>query len=386
MLLLPSAPMPMPVAAGRADPLSAENNAITPSTPRRRGEFLIAAETGSGKTLAYLLPAIHALKVSEAADEEIQDYNRRRRKDEEEEQRRLGVVGGAAGGSSRPKRPSAAALDEPHPTMARPRVVVLVPSAELADQVGRVAKVLSHAVKFRSETISSRIAPRLIQRNVYSSRGLDVLVATPHLLAEMAESDANILSRVSHLVVDEADSLLDRSFAPHTTKVLERALPSLRQLVACSATIPKRLDDFLARRFPDMIRLATPNLHAVPRRVQLGMLDVSGHPYMNNKDIACADAIYSIGRDAARLRGPSHRRRPTEMRDSTTRMRMRTRTPLTTSSMSAASWCLSTSARRPTASPTFSAPRASMPWPSIATCPTPATAPTCSPPLPTPSP
>jgi ATP-dependent RNA helicase MRH4, mitochondrial len=120
---------------------------------------------------------------------------------------------------------------------------VLVPSAELADQVGRVVKALSHHVKFKSEVVSSKLPPKLIQRNVYSPRGLDVLVATPHLLAEMAGHDPNVLSRVTHLVVDEADSLLDRSFAPDTTAVLERAMPSLRRLVACSATIPKRLDD-----------------------------------------------------------------------------------------------------------------------------------------------
>ena len=56
------------------------------------------------------------------------------------------------------------------------------------------------------------------------------------------DSDPNILSQVSHLVVDEADSLLDRSFAPVTTSIIERAMPSMKKFVCCSATIPKKAE------------------------------------------------------------------------------------------------------------------------------------------------
>ncbi|KAK2070173.1 hypothetical protein P8C59_004691 [Phyllachora maydis] len=126
-----------------------------------------------------------------------------------------------------------------------------------------------------------------------------MLVATPHLLASIAESEPNVLARVSHLVIDEADSLLDRSFAPETTKILNRALPSVKQLVLCSATIPKRLDTFLAAHYPDIWRITTPNLHAIPRRVQLGVIDVMKEPYRGNKNLACADAIWSIGKASA---------------------------------------------------------------------------------------
>ncbi|KAI1281380.1 ATP-dependent RNA helicase [Xylaria sp. FL0933] len=253
-----------------------------------RQEFLLAAETGSGKTLAYLIPAINALKEAEANDPDIIAYR-------EAFEKQMAAM--KEPGYEGPRE------FEPHPTTARPRVVVLIPTAELVDQVGAVAKSLSHAVKFKASLFSANVSAKVIQASMYSPRGIDLVVATPHLLASMADSDPNILSRVSHLVIDEADSLLDRSFSPVTTSIVDRALPSVRQLILCSATIPKRLDNYLARDFPSMNRITTPNLHAIPRRVQLGVIDVSKDPYRNNKNLACADAIWSIGKDAARHEG-----------------------------------------------------------------------------------
>lgn len=253
-----------------------------------RQEFLLAAETGSGKTLAYLLPSIHAMKKAEAEDESILAYNKRIA--EEKELRADPSYKGKS-------------VTEPHPMTARPRIVVLVPTAELVEQVGAVATKLCHMVKFRSEKLSANYDARIIDRRLFKPTGVDIVIATPHLLASIADSDPNILSRVSHLVIDEADSLLDRSFSPVTTSIMDRCMPSVQQLILCSATIPKRLDNFLTMKFPEMRRITTPNLHAIPRRVQLGVIDASKDPYRNNKNLACADAIWSIGRDASAHEG-----------------------------------------------------------------------------------
>ncbi|EFY90798.1 RNA helicase [Metarhizium acridum] len=259
-------------------------------TPSKGMEsFLLAAETGSGKTLAYLLPAIDALKIAEAEDPDIKAY--KERFEEEKARQQVANFKGRT-------------FDEPHPTMARPKVIVLVPTAELAQQVMKVSKSLSHVAKFKTEMLSSDLKAQQIQRNIYGPKGVDVIVATPHLLASIADSDPNILSRVSHVIVDEADSLFDRSFASVTTSIIERAMPSMKKLVCCSATIPKKLNNYLATNYPKMTRITTPNLHAIPRRVQLGVIDVSKDPYRNNKDLACADAIYTIGREASAYEGP----------------------------------------------------------------------------------
>ncbi|KAL7789253.1 P-loop containing nucleoside triphosphate hydrolase protein [Trichoderma afarasin] len=249
-----------------------------------QSSFLLAAETGSGKTLAYLLPAIDALKAAEAEDTEIQAYKERAEVERERQK--------AADFKGKP-------FEEPHPTMARPKVIVLVPTAELAHQVGLVAKKLSHVTKFKTEILSSNLKPQQIQRNLYGPKGVDLVISTPHLLASIADSDPNILSRVSHLIIDEADSLFDRSFSSVTSSIVERSSPSMKQLICCSATIPRKLNNYLATNYPKMIRITTPNLHAIPRRVQLGVIDVSKDPYRNNKDLACADVIYTIGREAS---------------------------------------------------------------------------------------
>ncbi|KAI0909835.1 ATP-dependent RNA helicase [Ustulina deusta] len=276
----------IPVLLGQ-DIFRRRSRTDAPSSGRQ--EFLLAAETGSGKTLAYLLPAVDAMKRAEAADPDIIAYREAFEK----------LVAAMKEPGYRGPRGF-----EPHPTTARPRVVVLVPTAELVDQIGAVAKSLSHEGKFKVSMFSANVSAKVIQSAMYSPRGIDLIVTTPHLLASMTDSDPNILSRVSHLVIDEADSLFDRSFSPVTTSILDRALPSVQQLILCSATIPKRLDNYLAKEFPNMSRITTPNLHAIPRRVQLGVIDVSKDLYRNNKSLACADAIWSISKDAAQHEGP----------------------------------------------------------------------------------
>ncbi|KAF2875286.1 P-loop containing nucleoside triphosphate hydrolase protein [Massariosphaeria phaeospora] len=246
--------------------------------------FLLAAETGSGKTLAYLLPTIDAIK-----QEEVLDAEETARQDAEE-----------AADKEKEKREDLFGLEPPELNKAvdpaRPRAIVLVPSAELVAQVGAVAKSLSHAVKFRAAPISAKMTATVIRSRLFNENGVDVVISTPPLLASIAASNPNILSRVTHLIVDEADSLFDRSFKPSTTEILERATPSLKKLILCSATIPRYLDKYLAEQYPDMQRLVTPNLHAIPRRIQLGVVDVNKEPYKGNKMLACADTIWQIGK------------------------------------------------------------------------------------------
>lgn len=248
-------------------------------------QFLLAAETGSGKTLAYLLPVIDAIKRAEAMDAK-RDAAEAANKE-------------AANRKNLFELESPPLSNDPHPTTGRPRAIILLPTAELVAQVGALAKSLSHTVKFRSAMVSAAFTGNVIRNRLFSPGGIDVLIATPHLLSSISESDPNILSRVTHLVVDEADSLLDRSFAPITGSILDRATPSLKQLILCSATIPRSLDSYLRKRFPDIRRLATPNLHAIPRRVQLTVVDVDKDPYKGNRNLACADTIWNLGSDGA---------------------------------------------------------------------------------------
>lgn len=272
--------------------LGLEGKKRVKATSTKKGRldaFLLAAETGSGKTLAYLLPTLDAIKQAELHE-----------KEDAEEQARKDAEQAAIDASQR--RTDMFAAEEPDLNKAvdpaRPRAIILVPSAELVAQVGAVAKSLSHTVKFRAAPISAKMTATVIRSQLFNEKGVDVVISTPPLLASIAESNPNILARVTHLVCDEADSLFDRSFKPSTMEIIERATPSLKKLILCSATIPKYLDKYLADRYPDMQRLVTPNLHAIPRRVQLGVVDVNKDPYHGNKMLACADTIWQIGKSA----------------------------------------------------------------------------------------
>lgn len=246
-------------------------------------QFLLAAETGSGKTLAYLLPIVDAVKRADRADKEEQEVIEAQKAKEREERLKNRTF------DLEPEEP-------PLTDAARPRAVILVPTSELVMQIGAKVKALAHTVKYRSGMIASTLTPRRIKNTLFHPDGIDILVSTPHLLASIAKTNPYILSRVSHLVLDEADSLMDRSFIKTTMEVVDKVASSLKKLIFCSATIPRSLDNQLRKRYPELKRLTTPNLHAIPRRVQLGVVDIDKEPYRGNRMLACADVIWSIGK------------------------------------------------------------------------------------------
>lgn len=248
-------------------------------------QFLLAAETGSGKTLAYVLPILDAIKRAEVTEA-----------DDVAEQARIQAIEDEKRNQTRLFELDPPPINNVHPTTARPRAIILLPTSELVAQVGTLVKAMSHTIKYRSAMISTAYTSTVIKNRVFSPQGIDILITTPHLLSSIRETEPNILSRVSHLVVDEADSLLDRSFSPITSEIIDRATPSLEQLILCSATIPRSLDSYLHKRFPNVKRLVTPNLHAIPRRVQLSVIDIEKVPYQGNRDLACAQTIWHIGK------------------------------------------------------------------------------------------
>ncbi|KAK5744951.1 RNA helicase [Elasticomyces elasticus] len=247
--------------------------------------FLLAAETGSGKTLAYTLPILDALKRAEATSLSLQHTLAAQKAAEIPASRQLFEL------ESPPLH------DETLTNVARPSAIILLPTSELVAQVGALLKNLSHTIKFKSAMLSTAYTSTVIRSRLFAPGGVDIVVSTPHLLSSITESDPNVLSRVKWLVIDEADSLLDRSFSPITSGIIDRVTPSLQQLVLCSATIPRSLDTYLAKRFPDVRRLVTPNLHAVPRRVQLSVVDIEKVPYQGNRDLACAQTIVEIAKE-----------------------------------------------------------------------------------------
>jgi len=125
-------------------------------------------------------------------------------------------------------------LSQAETNMSRsPRALILVPTRELAAQVGESVKSYGKYLQLRSAVIFGGVSinPQIDQLR----RGLDILVATPGRLLDHAEQRTVDLSRIQILVLDEADRMLDMGFIRDIRRVL-KLLPSKRQNLMFSAT------------------------------------------------------------------------------------------------------------------------------------------------------
>lgn len=209
--------------------------------------FLIAAETGSGKTLSYLAPVLQQLKQEEK---------------ESLVERQVG----------------------------RPRCIILLPSTELVKQVGAVVKALSYGVKISSTILLPEFNFRRAKNQVLMSP-VDVLVTMPFQLQTLIDEGLLKLDQTRHLVIDEADTLLDTSFADSVPPLIKRAL-KLTNIIFCSATIPRSMDSYLRKEYPDVERLVSPKIHSIPRRISTKFIDVEKE-FKGNKNMA----VHQILRD-----------------------------------------------------------------------------------------
>ncbi|KAG2728823.1 hypothetical protein I3760_01G222100 [Carya illinoinensis] len=198
-----------------------------------KGRDLIGiAETGSGKTLAYLLPAIVHVNA----------------------------------------QPILAPGDGPI-------VLVLAPTRELAVQIQNEATKFGASSKIKNTCIYGGVPKGPQVRDL--QKGVEIVIATPGRLMDMLESHHTNLRRVTYLVLDEADRMLDMGFEPQIRKLVSQIRPD-RQTLYWSATLPKEVEQ-LARQFlynPYKVIIGSPDLkanHAIRQHVDI----VSEHQKYN---------------------------------------------------------------------------------------------------------
>ena len=118
------------------------------------------------------------------------------------------------------------------------KALVVTPTRELALQVAENAKRYSSGTSLRTAVIFGGVGanPQIDQLK----RGVDILVATPGRLLDLQGQGFIDLRNLTHFVLDEADQMLDMGFI-HDIKKLLRLLPSKRQSLFFSATMPKTI-------------------------------------------------------------------------------------------------------------------------------------------------
>jgi ATP-dependent RNA helicase DDX5/DBP2 len=163
------------------------------------------AETGSGKTLTYCLPAIVHINA----------------------------------------QPLLAPGDGPI-------VLVLAPTRELAVQIQQEMTKFGKSSRIRNTCVYGGVPKGPQIRDL--SRGVEVCIATPGRLIDMIESGKTNLRRVTYLVLDEADRMLDMGFEPQIRKIVDQIRPD-RQTLMWSATWPKEVRQLASEFLQDFIQV-----------------------------------------------------------------------------------------------------------------------------------
>ncbi len=120
------------------------------------------------------------------------------------------------------------------------KALILVPTRELAIQVGDVFKQYAEVMP-RKTKVMSVFGGVSINTQMMNLQGVEILVATPGRLLDLADNNAMNLSEIDILVLDEADKMLNMGFKEEMTNIL-KLLPAKRQNLLFSATLGKEIN------------------------------------------------------------------------------------------------------------------------------------------------
>ncbi len=154
------------------------------------------------------------------------------------------------------------------------RTLVLVPTRELALQVGDVFTQLGHPLGLKVAVVYGGVS---VNPQMMGLRGgADIVVATPGRLLDLVDHNALRLLDVQHLVLDEADRLLDLGFADELQRVLA-LLPTRRQTLLFSATYGEAVQSLAAAllRDPERVTVQAQALQAPDIRQRAIAVDAS---------------------------------------------------------------------------------------------------------------
>jgi ATP-dependent RNA helicase RhlE len=195
---------------GHGEPTPIQAAAIPPALQGR--DVLGCAPTGSGKTATFGLALLHRLATS------------------------------------------------PRPAWRRTDVLVLVPTRELALQVGETLRTLAEHLVFPPKVAVLFGGVSLNPQMLGLRGGAEVVVATPGRLLDLVDHNALKLGEVKLLVLDEADRLLDEGFADELARI-RALLPARRQNLLFSATFPPAVQALADACLHDPVRVDVATSH-----------------------------------------------------------------------------------------------------------------------------
>jgi len=169
-------------------------------------DLLGCAQTGTGKTAAFILPVLHQMMVDR--DEGL-------------------------------------------------NTLVIVPTRELAKQIDQQIQGFSYFIPVTSMTIYGGGSSDWEQQKKALKGGVDIIVATPGKFISHLNMGYVQLDKIKHLILDEADRMLDMGFIDDIMKIINE-LPKDRQTLMFSATMPSKIKSLAQKVMvkPEEIALA----------------------------------------------------------------------------------------------------------------------------------
>ncbi len=213
-------------AEGYDEPTPIQAQAIPPVLAGR--DLIGCAQTGTGKTAAFALPILQRLVAANQS-------------------RRGGVI----------------------------RVLVLSPTRELASQIGDSFAAYGRHTELKHIVIFGGVGqqPQVDKLR----RGPDILVATPGRLLDLMGQGLVRLDTVEVFVLDEADRMLDMGFI-HDVRRIIKVLPTKRQTLLFSATMPEAIQDLASSILINPLRV-----EVTPQATTVDTVDQSVF-FVNKKD------------------------------------------------------------------------------------------------------
>ncbi|KAG8364669.1 hypothetical protein BUALT_Bualt18G0022500 [Buddleja alternifolia] len=195
---------------------------------------IMADQSGSGKTLAYLIPLVQRLR-----QEELEGLSK--------------------------------------PASQNPRVIILVPTAELASQVLSICRSLSKVgIPFRSMVATGGFRQKTQLENLRQE--IDVLIATPGRFMFLVKEGFVQLTNLKRFsaVLDEVDILYNDEDFERALQSLVSSAPVTAQYLFVTATLPVEIYNKLVEVFPDCDVIMGPGMHRTSPRLEEILIDCSG--------------------------------------------------------------------------------------------------------------
>lgn len=136
--------------------------------------------------------------------------------------------------------------------------LILVPTRELAIQIDHQVEAMGYYLNVKSIAVyGGGSGQGWVQQKQALTKGADIIIATPGRLIAQMQMGGMDFSKIEHLVLDEADRMLDMGFYDDIIKIVN-ALPKERQTLCFSATMPPRIRKLThqIQRNPEQINIA----------------------------------------------------------------------------------------------------------------------------------